>query len=518
MLQRIMSRMCKHKPIRLAFVLILISQICSAAPSYRINNGTTATIDEHSNCQNVTNASGTDLFVPTNLSSEWLSFRTNLPTGVSLSACTLMTNMTEPPNAVYGLGAFIDFQVTWNQNITVTGTPRIVLNIGGVTRYATYTTGSGSANISFRYVVQAGDNDSNGIAISNNSIDLNGGTINDGGGNGAQLNMTSYIDSLAAVRVNTSITPPNQVTGVTLAPTSSATTLGVSWSVPNDNGTPLTNYVVQYRQQGNTLWNNVSPNPTTNVTQITGLTAGITYEVRVAASNGVLGPYSAISTAEIFNVLALNPIVWLDGSDPAGTGTPPANGSLVGTWVNKAGTGSNATEGSTANQPTYLANVQNGMGALRFVELDQGLEGTFTRSVGNNLTMLVVVQFDNGFSDRCVFEFRGPGNSRGFFIDQRYGGNNNFSPGVTKGQFNLYTIRDAGGSAIVDENTTNIYNGTVNFNTDFTGTGNYTLGDDTTGNNRLNGYIGEFLIFDEALSATDIAKLKNYLQNKWGTP
>lgn len=513
-----MSPICKQTLALSVFVLLMASPVCWAAPSYRINNSTTTTIDEHSNCQNVTNASGADLFVPTNLSSEWLSFRNNLPAGVSLSACTLMTNMTEPPNAVYGLGAFIDFQVTWNQNITVTGTPRIVMDIGGTPRYATYTTGSGSANISFRYVVQAGDNDSNGIAITNNSIDLNGGTINDGGGNGAQLNMTSFIDSLAGVAVDTSITPPNQVTGVTLAPTSSATTLGVSWSVPNDNGTPITHYVVQYRQQGNTLWNNVSPNPTTNVAQITGLSAGITYEVRVAASNGVLGPYSAISTAEIFNVLAFNPIVWLDGSDPAGNGSPPANGSLVGTWINKAGTGSNATEPSTANQPTYLANVQNGIGALRFVNLDRGLEGTFSRSVGNNLTMLVVMQFDSGFTDRCVFEFRGPGNARGFFIDRRYASNSTFSPGTTKGQFNLYTIQDAGGTAIVDENSTTIYNGGLNFNTDFTGTGNYTLGDDTTGNNRLNGYIGEFLIFDDALSASDIAKLKDYLQNKWGTP
>jgi hypothetical protein len=40
-----------------------------------------------------------------------------------------------------------------------------VLTIGSTTRYATYVSGSGSASLLFRYTVQAGDLDSDGIAV-----------------------------------------------------------------------------------------------------------------------------------------------------------------------------------------------------------------------------------------------------------------------------------------------------------------------------------------------------------------
>jgi hypothetical protein len=43
--------------------------------------------------------------------------------------------------------------------------------------------------------------------------------------------------------------------------------------------------------------------------------------------------------------------LWLDGGDPTGTGSQPANGANVSIWVDKSGNGKNATEGGTT--PTY---------------------------------------------------------------------------------------------------------------------------------------------------------------------
>ena len=43
--------------------------------------------------------------------------------------------------------------------------------------------------------------------------------------------------------------------------------------------------------------------------------------------------------------------MWLDGTDPAGTGTPPSNGATVSTWVDKSGSGKNLTAVGT---PTYV--------------------------------------------------------------------------------------------------------------------------------------------------------------------
>jgi len=43
--------------------------------------------------------------------------------------------------------------------------------------------------------------------------------------------------------------------------------------------------------------------------------------------------------------------MWLDGADPAGTGTPPSNGATVSTWIDKSGSGINLTAVGT---PTYV--------------------------------------------------------------------------------------------------------------------------------------------------------------------
>ena len=44
--------------------------------------------------------------------------------------------------------------------------------------------------------------------------------------------------------------------------------------------------------------------------------------------------------------------LWLDGADPAGTGTPPSNGATVSTWADKSTSAKNATAGGT---PTYVS-------------------------------------------------------------------------------------------------------------------------------------------------------------------
>ena len=68
-----------------------------------------------------------------------------------------------------------------SEAVTVTGTPRIAVDVG-VSRYATYTSGSGSAALVFTYAMVAGDVDLDGVSLSS-PIDLNGGTITDLNGN-----------------------------------------------------------------------------------------------------------------------------------------------------------------------------------------------------------------------------------------------------------------------------------------------------------------------------------------------
>ena len=92
------------------------------------------------------------------------------------------------------------FPVTLSEAVVVTGTPRLALNIGGVTRYATYASGSGTSTLSFTYSAQAGDLDLDGITLSS-PIDLNGGTIKDLAGNDlASLAFT--VPNTSGIKVN----------------------------------------------------------------------------------------------------------------------------------------------------------------------------------------------------------------------------------------------------------------------------------------------------------------------------
>src|SRR5688500_462109 len=96
-------------------------------------------------------------------------------------SCFTTLNVTGPPNGTYENGEFIDFTVTYSTTVTVDttgGAPFIDLTIGSSSRQASYLSGSGSSTLTFRYIVQGGDLDTDGIA-STSPIQLNGGTITD---------------------------------------------------------------------------------------------------------------------------------------------------------------------------------------------------------------------------------------------------------------------------------------------------------------------------------------------------
>ncbi|HEY8192019.1 MAG TPA: hypothetical protein VIG74_06305, partial [Alphaproteobacteria bacterium] len=88
--------------------------------------------------------------------------------------------------------ASLAFTVNMSESVAVDtagGTPRIAIDVGGATRYATYASGSGSAALVFAYTPLAGDVDLDGITLIS-PLDLNGGTIRDLAGNDAALTYT----------------------------------------------------------------------------------------------------------------------------------------------------------------------------------------------------------------------------------------------------------------------------------------------------------------------------------------
>lgn len=97
----------------------------------------------------------------------------------TLAVAAQAPSVTVDPPAL-GAPAFLTGQqiavgVTFSETVTVTGTPRLALDVGGVTRQAAYTLGSGATQLIFTYRVQAADMDHDGLGAG--ALTLNGGTI-----------------------------------------------------------------------------------------------------------------------------------------------------------------------------------------------------------------------------------------------------------------------------------------------------------------------------------------------------
>ncbi len=80
------------------------------------------------------------------------AFTINDATTPTISSVTSVMN-----NSTYAIGTTIDIVVNYSEIVYVNGSPTFAINIGGVTRYATYFSGSGSSSLIFRYTVVAGD-------------------------------------------------------------------------------------------------------------------------------------------------------------------------------------------------------------------------------------------------------------------------------------------------------------------------------------------------------------------------
>lgn len=427
----------------------------------------------------------------------------------------LITNkeLIPPTDGIYGEGSILIFQLVFDEEITVQGDPLIKININSQTREAKFVSGSGSNTLEFQYIVTNQDQDNNGIEF-NPVLKMNGASLTNVDGVSIDDNLLTMTTSLINVLIDVNTQPAEKINNIVTAPSSKDRSLNISWNKPINNGPAIINYSVQYRKKGDQLWLEINPRPTSNNTEISDLDYNTDYEVRVSTNNGVISSYSDIMDVFIFDLMSLSPIAWLDATDPNGDGILPGDGSLISEWVDKTGIASSAIESDVSKQPVIEYNAFNGLPAIRFDNLDRGLEGTFPRSNGTSLTIFIVGQFDSGNSDKCMFEFIN-GSSRAFFIDRRYAGNNYYT--ATKGSLNLWTVENQGNFATVNENSLDeLYSGNLTFNTDFVGTGNYVLGDDATGGNRLNGYIAEILIFDGQLSIEDITLIESYLLNKWG--
>jgi len=110
-----------------------------------------------------------------------------------------VSSVTVPTNGTYKIGGTLSFTVNTSENVDKTGTPRLAIDIGGVTKYATYASGTGSSALVFSYTIEAGLSDSDGIGVG--LLELNGGTLKDSSANIMVLTLNN-IGATTAVLVD----------------------------------------------------------------------------------------------------------------------------------------------------------------------------------------------------------------------------------------------------------------------------------------------------------------------------
>jgi uncharacterized repeat protein (TIGR02059 family) len=114
---------------------------------------------------------------------------------------TISGNIVVPANGAYHAGQTLDFTVTFDENVTVTGTGSTLgLTVGGTARTADYLSKTANS-ITYRYTVQAGDNDADGIAV--DALTPAGTTIRDAAGNDANLTLAGHLPGTSSILVDT---------------------------------------------------------------------------------------------------------------------------------------------------------------------------------------------------------------------------------------------------------------------------------------------------------------------------
>jgi fibronectin-binding autotransporter adhesin len=93
-------------------------------------------------------------------------------------------------NGIYGIGATVSIQVTFSQNITVTGTPRLTLETGTTDAVVNFVNVTGGNTMNFTYTVAAGHASLDLDYLSTAALALNGGTITGTGPGALAANLT----------------------------------------------------------------------------------------------------------------------------------------------------------------------------------------------------------------------------------------------------------------------------------------------------------------------------------------
>jgi WD40 repeat protein len=226
--------------------------------------------------------------------------------------------------------------------------------------------------------------------------------------------------------------------------------------------------------------------------------------------------------------------VWLDAST-----VNQADGTAITSWADLSGNGYNYTQATTTNQPTYKTNIQNGLGVVRFDGVDDYLSTTASAITQNvaGLTLIAVIKYNSSATQKTAVHFmRGTGTSgaRATLVST---GSNIYSTGGrrldSEGTQSVNSTSSSGAFAIQTGvfdfagTTLNQYiNGAVQgTSSSFQTAGNtsntaslasYIGASSVTPTEFLTGDVCEVIVYNRALTSTELNKIHQHLGRKWG--
>lgn len=224
----------------------------------------------------------------------------------------LVSSATGAQNKTLNSGDVLTVIVSFNEAVTVTGTPQLALQMGDTTTQANYVSGSGSKNLIFTYTIENGLSDTDGISIAANSLLPNGGSITDVAGNAANLDHaaladnTNYkVDTVAPVATLTSAALSNQETA-----TVHSSENGIAYLVKTSAGGVNVQSLADILNAADSQWSSIGVTQDTDTRfSLTGLEDG-TYTLYVVDAAGNLSQPSS-NRITVGPVLPSAPIIAL---------------------------------------------------------------------------------------------------------------------------------------------------------------------------------------------------------------
>lgn len=216
-------------------------------------------------------------------------------------------------------------------------------------------------------------------------------------------------------------------------------------------------------------------------------------------------------------------LLWLDTArgtfQASGGAAAGTSGDVVGEWQDQSGGGRHLTQTTTAKKPTFVTGVLNGLPVVRFDGADDVMSAAIPANASKTIILLArkigaVVTTNGRFwqADNEANLFRKADGTFGLFGNN---GGANVDLGGDTSQTSIVSIvysNTGAAEAIINGASTAFdpWNGYA------TATALYVGAANSDGAVAENIEVGEFLIYDRALSSTDLGRVHAYLAERWG--